>query len=111
MLNSFPGNIAEYTKSIKTHGKAVGLVLNKMSKTVTEIQQLFSGLNERMIDLKEQVNQLTFNERSLETAIGPSNCDYSPFYSKFMETLSVWRRVKRTIHRQSEAIFHLKLRQ
>jgi hypothetical protein len=68
-----------------------------MSRVLADVQHLFSSLNERMIDFKECVNQLIFQEIAVASATGSSNVNYSQFYSKFLESLSVWRPLIRTV--------------
>lgn len=98
ILNTFPGNIADYGKPIKAYGKAANIILSNMSKAILDIQSLHNSLSERMIDLKECVNQLIFQEKTFATAVGTFNVDYSPFYSKLLEYLSVCRWLTRTFH-------------
>lgn len=100
LLNSFPGNISEYGKPLRNHGKAMSVILGNLSRVVSEVHQLNDALAERLIDLKECVNQLIFQEKTFGGMVGPQNIDYSSFYSKFLESLSVWRRLSRAVHRQ-----------
>lgn len=97
LLTSFPSNINDYQKTVKTHCKSIKKVFSNLAKTVSEINNLLTSLSERLIDLKEGVNEMLFQERQLATAFKDANCDFSPLQSGFIESLNSWRWLKRTV--------------